>query len=584
MADINLPKVSVTAKRITPEENAAESGTDTFRDKINTARRAGYSEEDIFNHIKDKDPKIATALNEGYSPDEILAHIAPPTTKMESLARGAGITLRGAAPSVLGATAGAALGAFGGPAAPITVPAGALIGSAAVPISDAVISAYNALAGKNVRPTSEVIKNMLGGPRPETTSERMLEVASSALTPAGIEPFAATLLKGVPVTLGGGMVKLPFKEAPITLKGLNIQPGTASQLNNAPMLSRAGQVMSQAPLSQAITAPTSAAVTQGVTETSDNPLLGAAAGLATGTLTNLRTNARQQASSADELALRAKANYDTLDQSGFQLDPNSFKTHFGSVGPKLRASQGYVANAYPKVKAVIDELVSDTPKDVAEITALRKVIGGVKGSADAQERLIGAQLMDEFDDYVLNAPASAIVGGNKKAIEAWKNARQDYSRMKKSEIFTDIIEKAELSQGDKGKAIASQLSNLSKNDKKMRLFSKEEQEQIKEAAKGGTFKSILKTLSTLAPMTPAAIIFTAISPYGAYTAAGGLASKVATTALQERQANRLANQMRSGAGAKLPIAEGFARNLPMATYRQGVNTLATQQQQNALAQ
>jgi hypothetical protein len=42
--------------------------------------------------------------------------------------------------------------------------------------------------------------------------------------------------------------------------------------------------------------------------------------------------------------------------------------------------------------------------------------------------------------------------------------------------------------------------------------------------------------------------------------------------------------MRSGAGAKLPIAEGFARNLPMATYRQGVNTLATQQQQNALAQ
>jgi hypothetical protein len=44
--------------------------------------------------------------------------------------------------------------------------------------------------------------------------------------------------------------------------------------------------------------------------------------------------------------------------------------------------------------------------------------------------------------------------------------------------------------------------------------------------------------------------------------------------------------MRSGAGAKLPIAESFARNLPMAAYRQGVNTLATQQQQqnqNALA-
>jgi hypothetical protein len=492
--------------------------------------------------------------------------------------------LRGAAPSVIGATAGAALGALGGPAAPITVPAGALIGSAAVPISDAVIQAYNALAGKNVRPTSEVIKNMLGGPRPETTSERMLEVASGAFTPAGVESTAATLLKGVPVTLGGGSIQLPFKNAPITLKGLNIQPATANQLNNAPMLSRAGQVMSQAPLSQVVTAPTSAAVTQGVTEKSDNPLLGIAAGAVTGGLTNLRSNVRQQASSADELALRAKANYDTLDASGFQLDPNAFKSHFGTIAPKLRASQGYVANAYPKVKAVIDELVSDTPKDVAEITALRKVIGGVKGSADAQERLIGGQLMDEFDDYVLNAPASAIVGGDKKAVEAWKNARQDYSRMKKGEIFTDIIEKAELSQGDKGKAIASQLSSLAKNDKKMRLFSKAEQEQIKEAAKGGKIQSLLNTVAKFTPMTPAAAIFTAVSPWGAYTAAGGLASKAAATGMQERQANRLANQMRSGAGAKLPIAEGFARNLPMATYRQGVNTLATQQQQNALAQ
>lgn len=549
MADINLPKVSVTAKRITPEEYAAESGTDTFRDQINTARRAGYSEEDIFNHVKNKNPKIATALNEGYSPDEILAHIAPPPTNMESFARGAGITLRSAAPSVLGATAGAALGAFGGPAAPITVPAGALIGSAAVPISDAVIQAYNALAGKNVRPTSEVIKNMLGGPKPETTSERMLEVASGALTPAGVESSAAGLVKAVPGMLG-----------------------------------RAGQVMSQAPLSQVITAPTSAAVTQGVTETSGNPLLGIAAGAVTGTLTNLRPNVRQQAATADQLALRAKANYDTLDASGFQLDPNAFKSHFGTIAPKLRAGQGYVENAYPKVKAVIDELVSDTPKDVAEITALRKVIGGVKGSADAQERLIGAQLMDEFDDYVLNAPASAIVGGDRKAVEAWKNARQDYSRMKKGEIFTDIIEKAELSQGDKGKAIASQISSLAKNDKKMRLFSKEEQEQIKTAAKGGKIQSLLNTVAKFTPMTPAAAIFTAVSPWGAYTAAGGLASKAAATGMQERQANRLANQMRSGAGAKLPIAEGFGRNLPMAAYRQGVNTLATEQQQNALAQ
>lgn len=521
---------------------------DNFRNQINTARRAGYSDAEIISHIKNTDANIATALSEGYAPEEILSHLAPPLTKMESLERGAGIAIRGAAPSVIGATAGAALGAFGGPAAPITIPAGALIGSAAVPISDAVVQAYNALAGSNVRAPSEVIKNFLGGPKPETTSERILEVASGAFSPAGLESTAAGLVKNVPGMLG-----------------------------------RTGQVMSQAPLSQVITAPISAAVTQGVTEASDNPLLGIASGLATGTLTNLRPNVRQQVATADQLAKRAQVNYDVLDSSGYQLDPNVFKSHFTAVAPKLRTNQGYVEAAYPKIKAALTELASDAPKDVAEITALRKIIGGAKRSADPQERLIASELMDEFDDFVLNAPVAAIVGGDKKAVEAWKNARQDYSRMKKGEIFTEIIENAELSQGDKGKAIASQLSSLAKNKTKIRLFSEDEQKLIKTAAKGSNFQSILRTLSSLAPMTPAAMIFTTINPYGLYTAAGGLASKTAATGLQERKINRLANEMRSGTGAKLPIVEGIGRNLPMATYRQGTNTLATQQQ-NALSE
>jgi len=112
---------------------------DDLRDRINSARRQGVPDDAIVDHLKSMDNRFKSASDQGVPATDILDHIAPPPTKMESFARGAGITLRGAAPSVLGATAGAALGAFGGPAAPITVPAGALIGSAAVPISDAVI-------------------------------------------------------------------------------------------------------------------------------------------------------------------------------------------------------------------------------------------------------------------------------------------------------------------------------------------------------------------------------------------------------------------------------------------------------------
>ena len=517
---------------------------DEFRNQINSARRAGYSDAEIIDHLKQSDTEIASALTEGYKPEEILTHIAPQPTALEAGARGAALTLRAAAPSVLGATAGAALGLLGGPAAPVTVPAGALIGSVGVPISDAVISAYNALANKNVKPTSEVIKNWLGGPKPENTKERILDVASGAITPAGVESSAAGLVKTMPGLLG-----------------------------------RTGVEFARAPLNQLITAPTAAAVTQGVTEKSGNPLLGAATGLVTGSMASLRPRVRQAASSADELALRAKANYETLDQSNFQLHDAPFDANFQGIDTKLRNKFAYDPALEPSVKNAIDRINAGNPKTAAELQIIRTFINKARSSTSASERKIASELLDTFDDYVLTAP----VGGDAKALTAWKDARADYSKMKKGEIFSDIIENADLSQGDKGKAIASQLSSLAKNDKKMRLFTPDEQEQIKLAAKGGPIQSLLNTAAKFTPMTPAAAIFTAVNPWGAYTAAGGMASKAAATAMQERRANRLAAQMRSGVGGELPIVEGATRNVPLSVYRQSNNTLSTQQNQNALA-
>jgi hypothetical protein len=522
---------------------------DNYRDQVNTARRAGYTDAEIIDHLKGKDAKVATALDQGYTADEILSHIAPMPTMGEKLTRATGITLGGMAPSAIGAGAGALLGTLGGPAAPITVPAGALIGSVGVPVSDAAIQAYNALAGKNVPMLSQSIKNMLGTPKPETTGERMVDVASSALSPAGIEPAAANLVKSAPNMLG-----------------------------------RAGKEFSRAPMSQLVTAPTTGALAQGVTETSGNPLLGLATGVAAGTAGNIRAPKRGEAPSAEILDARSKANYDVLDQSGFQLNNDNFKSHFENVPAKLRADIGYVEGAYPKVDMAIKELRSDQPKDVAELSALRKIIGAAKGSSDAQERKIASQLMDTFDEYVLNAPTNAIIGGDKKAIEAWKTAREDYSRVKKGEIFTDILDKAELSQGDKGKAIASQISALAKNDKKMRLFSPAEQEEIKKVARGGPVQSLLNTAAKFTPMTPAAAIFTAVNPWGAYTAAGGMAAKSLATTRQEQQANNLAQTMRAGLGGRPPIIEGAMRNLPITSYREATNALNLNANQNALAQ
>jgi hypothetical protein len=552
---------------------------DNYRDQVNTARRAGYTDAEIIDHLKGKDSKVATALDQGYTADEILSHIAPMPTMGEKLTRATGITVGGMAPAAIGAGAGALLGTLGGPAAPITVPAGALIGSVGVPVSDAAIQAYNALAGKNVPMLSQSIKNMLGTPKPETTGERMVDVASSALLPAGIEPAAANLVKGAPVILGGGKIQLPFKDAPITINGAKIQPAAINQLSNAPMLGRAGQVMSQAPLSQLITAPTTGALAQGVTETSGNPLLGLATGVAAGTASNIRAPKRLSAPSAEILGERAKANYDVLDQSNFQLNDAPLNAKFQDIDTRLTNKLAYDPAQEPRVAKAIQRIKANNPKNASELQIIRTFINKARASENASERLIAGELLDEFDDYVLTAPA----GGDQKALSAWKSAREDYAKLKKSEIFADIIKDAQVTQGDPGKFMANQISALAKNKSKMRLFTPGEQEEIRKVAEGGAIQGILTTAAKFTPMTPAAAIFTAVNPWGAYTAAGGMAAKALAKTRQERQVNNLSEVMRAGLGGRPPIIENAMRNLPITSYREATNALNLNNQ-NALAQ
>ena len=44
---------------------------ENFRDQINTARRAGYSDDELIGYLKDKDPRVTQALDSGYKPGEI---------------------------------------------------------------------------------------------------------------------------------------------------------------------------------------------------------------------------------------------------------------------------------------------------------------------------------------------------------------------------------------------------------------------------------------------------------------------------------------------------------------------------------
>lgn len=532
---------------------------DQFRDQVNTARRAGYSDAEIAGFLKNTDPRVDEALKFGYSPEEIVEHLAPKLTMGEEAVRKTGVAVRGLnealAPVTAGALGGAGLGLMTGVAAPIAVPVGALAGGLAVPAADVVVGGYNRLTDSNVRLPSRVISEMLPGPRAETPVERVLQSTTGAL---GSTTGA--------VGAGRGIVQ-----------AAKTPPGLPSSV--APGLQAIGREAASRPVAQIATAPVATAVGQTVTEATDNPFLGLAAGALTSTAAGVRPTKRETVD-ADALLAKSKANYELLDNSGLQFDTKQFTAHMGSLTSKLRKDLGYVESVNPKVAGAFKELTSNAPKDVAEITALRKIIGSAAGSSDASERKIAMSLLDEFDDYVMNAPSTAIVGGDKSAIDAWKTARADYAKVKKAELIEDIIARAEVSQGGKESTIAQGLSSLAKDKKKMRFFTPDEQKAIRDAADGGKLQTMLRTVGKFTPLTPAAAIFTAVNPYGAYTAAAGFTARELATARRSQQVQQLANRMLVGREPK--VLEGSFENTPV-FFSRGMQNMMNPQQQNLMS-
>jgi len=263
------------------------------------------------------------------------------------------------------------------------------------------------------------------------------------------------------------------------------------------------------------------------------------------------------APSAQELAQTSKNLFTTAKESGVELNAKDFATNMASIGKELR-SEGYDPRLYPKLSVALDEMTqAGIPKDFQELSTLRKFIQGAQKSADPDERRLATILKDDFDNYVSNIPESSVVGGSKEGLAAWKEARNTYSRLSKSEVFTDMLENAQL---DKSKfsmsgienSLAQQLRQLAKNDKKMRLFTAEEQEAIKKAAKGGAGQNVLRFIGKFAPTSavssiPALLTTSVSGPLGLSLTAASMGARVGATQMRKADVNKLAAIMRAGA-------------------------------------
>lgn len=242
---------------------------------------------------------------------------------------------------------------------------------------------------------------------------------------------------------------------------------------------------------------------------------------------------------------------------GITLKKNVFQANMKNLPSRLR-QEGYTPSGnFPDVNAAIKELTSGKqPVDFTEIQSLRTMIKNGQASTNPNERRIATRLLDEFDDYMANMPVRDIKVGNKEALKTWQAARDSYARFKKSEIFTDMLDEALLdrtkfSQSGTENSLAQQMRKLAKNEKRMRLFSKGEQDAIIEAAKGSDLQQTLKFVGRFAPTSTVSSIPTLALGAGDLLTGSAFAGattlgRMGATRMREGAITDLARFMRSG--------------------------------------
>ena len=456
------------------------------------------------------------------------------------------LALKGAAPTLAATEAGFAAGG----------PVGGLVGSVALPFGDLLNSALNKTLGTNLGMPSEIASRRLTSAIPEATtqSERLAQTAGTALGGTASELSALSNLASTATSTGGKALAKQLTEKPVT------------------------QLASSAPIS---------AGSQYVGEETNNPLLGLATGILGGAATGLRATRRSAENISHEDLLNESTNlYNKAKQSGIQFNQDSLANKSDEFAKNLR-TEGYTPKGYPRIESALEEMKNpSTTKDYTELSALRKMIQGAQSSTDPDEKRIASILKDHFDDYVLNAPETDLITASPQGLQAWKEARSSWSKLKKAEIFDDMHNNAELNKSKftasgAENSYATDLRNLAKNKNKMRLFTSEEQDAINEAAKGGGVQNVMKFIGRFAPTgvvsgMAAGFLANAIPQIGIPAATAATVSRRLASLQRKQDVTNLADMMRLG---RKPELESRLKDLPTQTIRGAVSSKASKSNQ-----
>lgn len=217
-----------------------------------------------------------------------------------------------------------------------------------------------------------------------------------------------------------------------------------------------------------------------------------------------RPSGLEKVPSKDELKSASEAAFKRAKESGVVVTPDSFGALRSRIQSQMR-DEGIDATLHPDSSAALKRITeSDGALSLQELETLRRIANDAEGSIKPADRRLAGKMVDEIDDYIESLGEKDVVAGDAAKAKALKEARNLYSRRMKAEELDKLMERAELSAPNFSasgmeNAIRTEFRALAKNDRRMRRFTKEEQEAIRRVAKGGPVENTLRMLGKFAP-------------------------------------------------------------------------------------
>ncbi|MGF1629151.1 MAG: hypothetical protein ACFCUT_06740 [Kiloniellaceae bacterium] len=301
-------------------------------------------------------------------------------------------------------------------------------------------------------------------------------------------------------------------------------------------------------------------------------------------------------------ALKGQAGraYDTALNSGVTLTGNRYAAIADDLA-SVAQKEGFHPRIHPKVSAALDEfsnLKGHTPT-LQQVDNLRRILKQAGGSLEKAERRLAQQLISKLDDTLDTlTPGDVIAGNVKEATEALRSARSLWSRASKGETIDGLIARAhdrtaQFSGSGMENALRTEFRQLAMNPKKMRLFSKAEQDAIKRVSQGEPLTNVLRMIGKFAPTGVVSSVLSGGAGYGIAGPVGavalpaiGFAGRAGATALTQRAANAASEIARAGGGGvpqAAPLSHGQVnalRAFMLAPIQQEVNAMNRLRQPN----